>query len=496
MFCACSLQRNMPASILQSRILRISAAAIIAFLAIRTVKSVSAGSGGTAAGKVSPVKLSVVDNGVASPSVVASADGTVHVIYVEQQRKSPYMQFLYYRSSRDGGKSWTAPKNLSEVLPNTPVGNTNLLSDSSGRIYAIWRSFYLSAGDISQPSAQRDGFNLVYRVLDHGAWSNAINIHPPTTSAQQHFGSASWFAANDPSTGRVDVFWNTSPAPRHPESYMYGSVAYGIRLGALMRAVLEGANAAQPQEIFHTPIVKRPGENSPSCEGLDLINGYVDQSGQPHVLAQVIQPTVGDQPNRFQLIENNAQYAALELPGPSFAYWHYPPILLVDQQGRRHVLTMYQYGEKQSVRDYALGGNAEPQIVREAKASTGKVLGLQAFQGPGGRMAALIQMADTNERSDAETYLVTNDGARWNAPINLTNNAGRTEFHNTATSRHSNVATLSSWYPGNAAAAYDGSGHLYVAFIVNRKDLFDQNAFGVSLAGGSSSVPNLLFAAF
>ena len=50
--------------------------------------------------------------------------------------------------------------------------------------------------------------------------------------------------------------------------------------------------------------------------------------------------------------------------------------------------------------------------------------------------------------------------------------------------------------PGNGAAAFDAAGHLYVAYIVNRKDLFDQNAFGVSLAGGSSSVPQLLFARF
>lgn len=487
-------------SIPRSKILRLGALVVLSFLAVRTAKSVfAAGTGpaGGTTGKLTPIKLSVLDHGVAVPSILVTADGAIHVLYAEQQTQSPYMSFLYYRASRDGGRSWSAPKNLSEVLPNTPVGTTKLLSDTSNRVYAIWRTHFNPVQSGVDPSSQRDSFNLVYRVLENGAWSGAIYIHPPTTMAHQTFGSASWFAADDPSTGKAQVFWNTSPAPRHPESYKYGFVSPGIKLGAVMRAVLDGANASQPQEIFHTPIVKRTGEVTYSCEGLDVINGYVDKGGQPHILAQVIQPGVGSEPtNRFQLIENNTQSAAVELPGPVYTYWHYPPALLLDQQGRRHVITMYQYGERQSVRDYTLGANAEPEIVRAAKAGTGKVIGMQAFQGSGGRMAALIQMADTNELTDAETYLVTNDGNHWNAPVSLTNNAGRTTFHNTATSAHSNVATMSHWYPGNGAAAFDASGHVYVAYIVNRKDLFQQNAYGVALAGGSSGVPQLLFVRF
>lgn len=473
-----------------------AAVAAVSVLALLT-NAACAQTGSGRVQQATPVKLSVVDNGVASPAILATADGALHVIYVEQQRESPYMLFLYYRSSRDGGKSWTAPKNISEVLPNVPVGNTKLLADSSGRIYAIWRSSWMNGfGDISQPASQGDGFNLVYRVLQNGAWSNAIYIHPPTTSAKQQFGSASWFAANDPSTGKVQVLWNTRPAPRHPESYAYGFVSAGIKLGALMRVVLDGANASQPEEFFHSPIFK--GDSGPSCEGFDGINGYIDNSGQPHVLAQALKPGVSPEPAvRFQLIENNQQYAALELPGQVFTYWQFPPTLLVDAQGRRHAITMYAYSELQSVRDYTLGSNTEPQIVRAAKASTGKVLGVQAFQGPGGRMAALIQMADTNPLESAETYLVTNDGhGPWTTPINLTNNAGRAVSKTTATGSRSSVTTMSSWYPGNGAAAYDAAGHLYVAFIVNRKDLFGESAYGVSLAGGSSSVPQLLFVRF
>jgi len=494
----------MPSSISRSKMLLISAAAfftvvILAYIQTRHLARVlSAGPvpADGSAGTSGAVKLSVIDNGVDSPSVLATADGTVHVIFAEQQTASPYTPFLYYRSSRDGGKSWTAPKNLSEILPNTPVGNTRLLSDSSGRVYAIWRTSYLLAGQISQPSSQRDDYNLVYRVLAGGGWSNAVYIHPPTSMAHQGFGSASWFAANDPSTGKVDVFWNTSPAPRHPESYLYGMVGYGIKLGSVMRSVLDGATASQPEEVFHTPIAKRGNDLSFSCDGLDVMNGYVDSSGQPHILAQVASPGATEQNAKFQLIENNTQYAAIELPGRDFRYWLYPPTLLVDAQGRRHVIATYPYGDAQSVRDYALGSNAEPQTVRAARAGTGKVIGVEAFQGPGGRMAALIQMADTNELNDAEGYLVTNDGNRWNTPVNLTNNAGRTTFHNAQTGAHSNVATMSSWFPGIGAAAYDAAGHLYVAYIVNRKDLFEENAHGVSLAGGSSAVPQLLFARF
>jgi hypothetical protein len=112
-------------------------------------------------------------------------------------------------------------------------------------------------------------------------------------------------------------------------------------------------------------------------------------------------------------------------------------------------------------------------------------------------MAALIQMADTNPLENADTYLVTSDGkGAWNTAMNLTNNAGRAVSKTTATGSRSSVTTTSAWYPGNGAAAYDAAGHLYVAFIVNRKDLFGESAYGVSLAGGSSSVPQLLFVRF
>lgn len=418
------------------------------------------------------------------------------MIYSETQTQAPYTPFLYYRASRDGGKSWTTPTNLSEVLPNTPVSTTRLLADASRRIYAIWRTTF-TMNSSNAPSSQGDSYNLVYRVLENGTWSKAIYIHPPTTMQQQHFGSSSWFAANEPSTGRVQVIWNTSPAPRHPESYFFGMVAPGIRLGAVMRVVLDGSNLSAPQEFFHTPIGKRPGESSPSCEGFDMINGYLDAAGQPHFLGQVLQPGVSPEPaDRFQLVENNQQYAALELPGTSYTYWHYPPTLLLDAQGRRHVVTMYQYGERQSVRDYVLGSNAEPQVVRATTAGTGKVMGVQAFQGPGGRMAALMQMADTDPLKDAELYLSTSTGNGWSTPINLTNNKGRVAFKDTQTGSRSSVSTMSSWYPGDGAAAFDPSGHVYVAYIVNRKDLFSQNAFGVTLAGGSSGQPNLLFQRF
>jgi hypothetical protein len=488
----------MLSSILRSKLVRIGAMVVLAFIAIRAVESVFASAAGHStptAGNGTPIKLSVLDHGVDVPSILVTTDGTIHVLYAEQQTQSPYQPFLYYRCSRDGGKSWTAPKNLSEVLPETPVGTTKLLADNSGRVYAIWRTSFNIVINGSQPASQGDGYNLFYRVLENGAWSKAIPIHPPTTMQQQHFGSASWFAVIDPSAGKPQVFWNTNPAPRHPESYVYGFVAPGIKLGSVMRVVLDGANATQPEEIFHTPITSN-GPNQPTCEGLDMLNGYVDKAGQPHILAQVEKWGANEQTNRFQLIENNTQYAAVELPGPSFTYWGYPPTLLVDEQGRRHVVTMYPYGETQSVRDYTLGSNAEPVVVRAATAGTGKVMGVQAFQGPSGRMAALIQMADKNEQEDAETYLVTNDGNHWNAPRNLTNNVGRSTFQYTATGARSNVATASHWYPGNGAAAFDASGHLYVAYIVNRNDVFQQSGYGVTLAGGSSSVPQLLFARF
>ena len=98
--------------------------------------------------------------------------------------------------------------------------------------------------------------------------------------------------------------------------------------------------------------------------------------------------------------------------------------------------------------------------------------------------------------TDDELYVSTSDGGRWSAPVNITNNTGRIQSRSTQTSSQSHVATESYWYPGTAAAAFDKAGHLVIAYVSKKFGIVNSSAFGVSIAGGSSATPNLLFLRF
>jgi hypothetical protein len=157
---------------------------------------------------------------------------------------------------------------------------------------------------------------------------------------------------------------------------------------------------------------------------------------------------------------------------------------------------LYPAGEHPNIRDYLIGTDEDPVIIRSAAAIKGSVNGFQAYQGPNGRMIAVMQMNDSGDRANGETYVSISTGAEWSTPVNVTNNAGRRSFVMTQTGRESNVAIEKSYYPGPAAAAFDRDGHLLLLMINNEYGLFGSSAFGVSLSGGSSSTPTLQFLHF
>jgi hypothetical protein len=447
-----------------------------------------------------PLKLSRHDSDIHNPSVTVAPDGSIHVAFVERMAQSPFSYSVYHRSSRDGGKSWTEAKNLSEVMPDYQIGNAQVIADGTGRVYVIWRTgaapgFPLSGID---PHAAQVVNNFVYRVLEGGAWNaKPVWVHKPATKDAQDIGSASWFASTDPG-GKVHVIWNGYPDRLHPEALERNVRSPGIKFGEVMETILEGSTAGPEREIYHARISpEKEAPTWPRCDNLDMMNGYVDAGGKAHILALVTSQRTGREPsNRFQIIEDGMQNTAVELPGNEGDYWAFPPKLLVDARGRRHVITMYPRGEQPNIRDYVVGVDAEPTIIRAAKEVKGKLLGMQAYQGPGGRMVVIMQMNDTGAQTDDELYVSASDGGRWSPPVNITNNTGRIQFQSTQTSSRSHVATESYWYPGPAAAAFDKTGHLVVAYVSKKFGIVNSSAFGVSLGGGSTSTPNLLFLRF
>ena len=444
---------------------------------------------------VEGVKLSRHDTDVFSPSIAVSPGGTIHVAFVEKHAQAPYELNVYHRSSSDGGRTWSDAKNLSEVMPDYNVGNCQLVIDGAGRVYVIWRTSVSEGFPVDRDPHGNSSNNLVYRVLEGGKWSGkAIPVHPPHTKEDQGWAAASWFVSVDPA-GKVHVIWNMPPTQLLNHKILGGhdyiTLDPYLGKGRVMEAVLNGQDPGTPREVYMAKVTGAAPYGR-ACNGFDTINGYVDAEGQAHFVAK-LEPTV---PNTILLIENGTQKPAIVLPGPVYETWQYPPILLVDAQGRRHIIALYRGGEQPNVRDYLVGSDEEPTVIRASREVTGKLYGFQAYQGPRGRMIVVMQMNDTGTDTDDELYLSTSDGAKWSQPVNVTNNSGRESFFARQTSLASHVAGFTYWYPGPAAAAYDGQGHLVLAYVSVKRSAFESVALGVTLAGGSTAIPTLLFLRF
>ncbi|HTI99970.1 MAG TPA: sialidase family protein [Dongiaceae bacterium] len=451
---------------------------------------------------VNGIKLSQHDMDIGSPCLAVGPDGVIHVAFVEQHRTT-YAYAVYYRSSSDGGKTWTAAKNLSEDLAGIRAGHCTLMVDGRNRVYVVWRSALKETFPAGMdPWAGAMCYNLMCRVLENGRWSKIFPVHPPGSPETQDDGSMSFFGVTD-AAGRAQVVWNARPDKWHPELTRISGTFHqhlpGIGNGLVFQATLDGTTPPTPREIFLAPVSgQNGGAYSASCDGFDTLNGYVDSTGAPHFVAAVSRTRDDSLRNKswYELVENGKTGPMLGLPELSFHAWRDIPTLLVDAAGRRHVITMYLAGEQPSIRDYLIGTDDEPTVIRAASGPKGTVDGLQACQGPGGRMVVIMEMNDTGERGSGETYISTSTGNGWTPPVNVTNNAGRRSYASKQTSSESNVAVEKSYYPGPGTAAYDRDGHLLLLMINNEFSLFSNTAFGVELAGGNSSQPVLQFLRF
>jgi len=445
------------------------------------------------------LKLSQHDIEIVSPSICVAPNGHFHVAFVEKHRTT-FAWAVYHRSSSDNGATWTEAKNLSEDMPDIQTGHCVVLADGKDRIYVIWRSGLAVYFPASPHPTSTSHSNLVYRVLENGKWSKILPVHPPASKDKQNEGSVAYFATVDPQ-GRVHVVWNTSPNKWHPEltkiSGTYVQHLAGVGNGLVFQATLDGRTAGEPREIFLTEVggLGEGGGYGTHCDGLDALNGYVDAQGDAHFAAAVTRTRDFSLQgkSRYQLIERGKAGPFIDFPELSYHGWASFPRLLVDAEGRSHLVALYPKGERPNIRDYTIGSDEEPDVIRQAASVKGTVDGFQAFQGPGGRMVAVFQMNDAGERGDGNTFVSIGTGKEWSTPVNVTNNEGRKTFASKQTSRASNIAVSTSYYPGPAAAAFDNDGRLLLAMINNEYGLFGSTAFGVTLTGGSSSTPTLQF---
>jgi len=444
-------------------------------------------------------KLSSHDLDISTPQISVGRDGVIHAAFTEAIRPG-VENYVYYRSSGDGGKSWSPAKNLSEVMPGLMVGHMRLTLDGQSRPYVIWASAPEANLNLSGNSHANSLYsNLVYRMLDGGGWSAVQHISTPVDHLHQNSGAGSFFAGTDPG-GKVHVAYATNTDIFHPEYMLNAGGPYAMHqanmgAGVVAQVDLNGSTHSSPREVFMTQVTTN-GKNR-TCDHLDCLDGYFDASGQAHFIAQTNRAGDPQSPSRIDIVENGRQSAAVSLPSRQYEQYNLPPYLLHDAQGRNHVIANVASGEHHSVCDYAVGGNGEPIVIRQEASVIYPIRGFQAFQGPQGIMMLLMEMDDTGVADHGDLFFSNNVGKGWAKPSQLTTyEKSSTETYKKTGTRGS-VATIGHCDAGpNSAAAYDLQGHLVLLQQRDQFGSFGVNGFGVQLAGGGSKSETLLFHRF
>ena len=451
------------------------------------------------AAEANDVKLSKYDLDVASPQIAIGRDGALNVAFIEATKLN-VENFVFYRSSANGGKSWTETQNLSEDMPGYTVGPVRLAVDGQGRVYVVWRASGIANVSIDAHSRQSAiACNLFYRVLSGGQWSPILPINAPKADPQHQWGgSGSFFVGADPA-GKVHVAYVLNTDVFHPE-LMFGAGSNfpqhdaGMGNGSIAQVDLDGAQHTKPREVFLTTVVKTPTGNK--CDGLDLLDGYFDQSGTPHFVAQASLGVREPDQSRIVLCESGKQETVVTLPSPNYAQNLYPPCLLVDAQGHNHVIVNFAGGEQHSIRDY-VAETGQYTVLKTEKPVNFPLRGFQAGQGAGGTGAVVMELDDSGQPDEGETWISVYDGKAWRPAIQVTQYKDKSSGNSKAIGTHSTVTTVGHWAAGSTAAAtFDPQGHLVLIHEGDQFGNFALQGRGVGMVGAGTRRLNLLFHRF
>jgi hypothetical protein len=269
----------------------------------------------------------------------------------------------------------------------------------------------------------------------------------------------------------------------------------GIGNGLIFEATLDGATP-KVREMYMAKVNVDPQnpESGKSCDDFNALDGWINKLGTLDVIARTVHPDkLYESTTEVDLITGKTQLPAIMIPGKETQFNENPPRILSDAAGKPHIIVINTGGEHPSFADWSPGAEA-PTPIMQPPTPTGTCLSFQAFQGPGGKMAVLMQTTARAQKEEGDTWLSTSDGGgKWSAPLCITGNATRAASQHTDTSAFHGVTTAQVFGPGAGAIAFDKAGHLYLALVNVRVGSFGQDVGGTAYSVGGSSTPQLVF---
>lgn len=406
--------------------------------------------------------------------LTCTPDGTLHAIYTDRPSTSNF-PYLYHRSSRDGGVTWSEPSNLSDDESGRMAAYCTLGHDAAGRVYAFWK--YLDPNEILYGPGGYDGGVLVMRCWQAGTWLPRLALNQPTEPI------FAWYTSPD-AAGRLHLVYSQCPA----DATKALGIASGNYANRVASRVLDGANIGpinlviEPEAVLTQQQVQaaraagRPvdyDKTRPRSDGLINLRGLIGGDGKPLFIAE--HPGGVDQygnintGRRIVLWDGTMLRPLYEYEKyQTYATWQNPPALLLDAAGQRHMLRSPEKAALPAVRDYPLFGftPAEPASILACQQGSGRITSFQPRSLPGGRMVVTIGKTEsgTDYYNDHNLYISFSDGGgQWTPPLCVTDNELRAEL-----AAGNTVETArAGHHPRYAAVAIDGTGHPCVLMTAN-----------------------------
>jgi hypothetical protein len=427
--------------------------------------------------------------------IAVGAAGSLHAVFTEES-PSTQTTYLYYRASTDGGRTWSAVKNLSDDETTNDASYSRVMADAQGRVYVVWK--YVGRGSLTDGPGGIAPGDLTVRVLEGGTWS------PRMLLGDAKVPSFSWFAAKD-AAGAVHIVWSQSPKDAALAAPNSGSDTAGL----IRQVRMNGSSAPAPVDV----IVPKPlltaqeqatmtaaghypprEDTQPRQVGLINLRGYIDAAGKVHFVAEDPGNTMGPGPQvgHRVVLWNGSHMSFLHtysLSGSPNTF-NNPPSLIPDAQGQDHLFRMPEQAETASVRDYLVqnGALGDPTDVLGPSSPKGAIARWQVSSLPGGQIALTAAISEKGgfSQDDLELMVTIRDGqGHWSTPVSLTRNAASQAATRTSTGGGSSVGELVTYSPRFAAVILDADGHRCVLMVNSADTLL---SVGNPVANGTGQV--------
>ena len=347
--------------------------------------------------------------------LLIDSSGTYHAVFLE----SPAIgkpRFVYYSTSSNGGRGWSKPVTISNDGTGNGSSAPRLIQDRSGTIYAIWKRWGTKESRYPVPDTILEGTGgssigtLFFVTLGGAAPGEPVMI------GEREETVISWFPTLD-QNGAVTIVWSQVSEESAKNNWRSSLYADWIRA-----ARLSGGSVGQIASLTNPAPPPYKG-GAPPANGVNNLHGYITPSGSLRFIAE----RVIDKSQTIIYWDGRGFKSVYAYPKfTTFNNFNNPARLLYDENGKDHIVFEPAASTLESEQIWSVEAATGKRTVLVSLQDDGvEIEGMQAYQGPGGRMTVAFQAGKLSEAN--EGFLCAYTAGVWKI-YGITKNAAKGSF--------------------------------------------------------------------